>query len=93
MPNEMSKSDSSRIQSSQVRFRRGIHDTLTDLSWQAKAGGDMSSGGFSARAQGAGDRNANAGGNNNNNAGGGTGGNTGGFGAGNQQSNNAGSRK
>ncbi|KAI4605945.1 hypothetical protein J4E83_010371 [Alternaria metachromatica] len=31
-------------------------------SGQAKSGGDMSSGGFAARAQGAGDRNANAGG-------------------------------
>ncbi|RAH86021.1 hypothetical protein BO86DRAFT_406448 [Aspergillus japonicus CBS 114.51] len=41
MPNPMSKSDSSRIQSS-----------------QAKGGGDMSSGGFAARAQAAGDRHA-----------------------------------
>ncbi|KAI4641450.1 uncharacterized protein J4E79_011657 [Alternaria viburni] len=31
-------------------------------STQAKSGGDMSSGGFAARAQGAGDKNANAGG-------------------------------
>ncbi|KAI4913068.1 uncharacterized protein J4E92_009940 [Alternaria infectoria] len=31
-------------------------------SANAKSGGDMSSGGFAARAQGAGDRNANAGG-------------------------------
>ncbi|KAL2760352.1 hypothetical protein ACRALDRAFT_1073757 [Sodiomyces alcalophilus JCM 7366] len=41
---EMSKSDSSRIQSS-----------------QAKAGGDMTSSGFAARAQGAADRHAAAG--------------------------------
>ncbi|KAI0005247.1 hypothetical protein F4779DRAFT_52334 [Xylariaceae sp. FL0662B] len=40
---KMSKSDASRIQSS-----------------QAKSGGDMTSGGFAARAQSAGDRNQNA---------------------------------
>ncbi|KXH52982.1 hypothetical protein CSAL01_13584 [Colletotrichum salicis] len=44
MPNQVTKDDASRIQSS-----------------QAKGGKDMSSGGFAARAQGAGDRNANAG--------------------------------
>ncbi|KAK1459585.1 hypothetical protein CMEL01_02584 [Colletotrichum melonis] len=44
MPNQMTKDDASRIQSS-----------------QNKGGKDMSSGGFAARAQGAGDRNANAG--------------------------------
>ncbi|KAE9569955.1 hypothetical protein CGMCC3_g13996 [Colletotrichum fructicola] len=44
MPNQMSKSDASRIQAT-----------------QAQGGKDMSSGGFAARAQGAGDRNANAG--------------------------------
>ncbi|KAK0371835.1 hypothetical protein CLIM01_10804 [Colletotrichum limetticola] len=44
MPNQMTKDDASRIQSS-----------------QDKGGKDMSSGGFAARAQGAGDRNANAG--------------------------------
>ncbi|GAM88642.1 hypothetical protein ANO11243_066760 [Dothideomycetidae sp. 11243] len=42
MPNQMSQSDASRVQST-----------------QAKSGGDMSSSGFAARAQGAGDRNAN----------------------------------
>lgn len=34
---------------------------LTSLATQAKGGGDMSSGGFAARAQGAGDRNVNTG--------------------------------
>ncbi|KAG8407462.1 hypothetical protein J3459_018191 [Metarhizium acridum] len=41
MPNPMTKSDSSRVQSS-----------------QAKSGGDMSSSGFAARAQSAGDQRA-----------------------------------
>ncbi|KAI4605865.1 hypothetical protein J4E80_010398 [Alternaria sp. BMP 0032] len=49
----MSQSDASRIQSSQ---------DANILFTQAKSSGDMSSGGFAARAQGAGDRNANAGG-------------------------------
>ncbi|KAK1639979.1 hypothetical protein BDP81DRAFT_392009 [Colletotrichum phormii] len=44
MPNQVTKDDASRIQST-----------------QDKGGKDMSSGGFAARAQGAGDRNANAG--------------------------------
>ncbi|KAL1792462.1 hypothetical protein ACET3X_008969 [Alternaria dauci] len=39
----------------------GKSDTSRIQSTQAKSGGDMSSGGFAARAQGAGDRNANTG--------------------------------
>ncbi|KIW51742.1 hypothetical protein PV05_10428 [Exophiala xenobiotica] len=51
MSNQMTKSDASRIQSSQYRAHRRAS--------QAKSGSDMSSSGFAARAQSAGDRNAN----------------------------------
>jgi hypothetical protein len=65
--NPMSKGDASRIQSTQVSFSTIIHwfpswPRADVLFLQDKSGGDMSSGGFAARAQGAGDRNANAGG-------------------------------
>lgn len=38
-----------------------LKESLSDRLWQAQGGKDMSSGGFAARAQGAGDRNSNAG--------------------------------
>jgi hypothetical protein len=65
--NPMSKDDASRIQSTQVSSPTLIHWFLlcsrSDMLFlQDKSGGNMSSGGFAARAQGAGDRNANAGG-------------------------------
>ncbi|KAF5121111.1 hypothetical protein E5D57_013447 [Metarhizium anisopliae] len=62
--NQMTKSDSSRIQSSQSPE-------------QAKGGNDMSSGGFAARAQSAGDRH-----DNNQHPGSGNGGSKSGAGAG-----------
>ena len=64
MPSQqMEKSDSSRIQSSQViaiEFHPVFYVcSLDNISKQAKSGGDMSSRGFAARAQSAADRNNN----------------------------------
>lgn len=71
----MSQSDASRIQSAQVSaipFHAPV--CIDRTAWcEAKGGKDMSSSGFAARAQSAGDRNANA-------AGGGGGGSGGGGG-------------
>ncbi|UQC74755.1 uncharacterized protein CLUP02_01407 [Colletotrichum lupini] len=76
MPNQMTKDDASRIQSGQVRHFPPPPVVSTSLpeiirvlmpagrdsvKTMDKGGKDMSSGGFAARAQGAGDRNANAG--------------------------------
>ncbi|KAL6695761.1 hypothetical protein J3F84DRAFT_375163 [Trichoderma pleuroticola] len=52
---QMSKSDSSRIQSSQIH---SYTCTCIDSATRAKAGGDLSSSGFAARAQSAADRHA-----------------------------------
>jgi hypothetical protein len=61
-PNQMTKGDASRIQAGQVKITAPFMESVywTDqLASKAKAGGDMSSNGFSARAQSAGDRNSN----------------------------------
>jgi uncharacterized membrane protein YgcG len=61
-PNQMTKGDASRIQAGQVKFSAPFMESVywTDqLTSKAKAGGNMSSNGFSARAQSAGDRNSN----------------------------------
>lgn len=58
----MTKDDASRVQSSQVSLAHLLwkfEPSLTNRFSQAKAGNDMSSNGFAARAQSAGDRNAN----------------------------------
>jgi len=55
----MTKSDASRIQSSQVRVPLPWQYRAHRRASQAKSGSDMSSSGFAARAQSAGDRNAN----------------------------------
>jgi hypothetical protein len=66
---DMTKSDSRRVQSSQVSnlsiWNSNREYQLTKLL-QAKGGNDMSSNGFAARAQAAGDKHANS---NNGNAG------------------------
>ncbi|KAE8450644.1 hypothetical protein EG329_005988 [Mollisiaceae sp. DMI_Dod_QoI] len=102
---EMTKSDASRIQSTQVRSPHSslpqpdsilsgsklIYDTVS----QACNGRDMSSSGFASRAQSAGDRNANA--NVNANAGSGSGstatGGGGGGGGGSSGQQSGGNRK
>ena len=70
----MTKADSERIQSTQVRLPvepvSKVH-TNADATMKAQGGKDMSSGGFAARAQSAGDRNDNASTGNTSNAGGG----------------------
>ena len=58
--NQMSKSDSSRIQSSQVRPFPYSTSNIPLKLFQATGGKNMTSGGFAARAQSAGDRNANS---------------------------------
>ena len=58
----MTKGDASRIQAGQVKFSAPFMESVywTDqLASKAKAGADMSSNGFSARAQSVGDRNSN----------------------------------
>lgn len=63
--NQMTKDDAARIQSANVSNLQGDaqperkHLLTSDLT-QAKNDGDMSSSGFPARAQAAGDKNANA---------------------------------
>jgi hypothetical protein len=59
--NQMTKDDASRIQSTQVTLTIELTISISTNCSQAKSGGDMSSGGFAARAQGAGDKNANTG--------------------------------
>ena len=66
MSDKMTQSDASRIQSTQVRLVSTFEPLLcrlarTRLTDQAAGGKDMGSGGFAARAQGAGNRNSNAG--------------------------------
>jgi hypothetical protein len=56
---QMTQSDASRIQSSQVCWKSDSIPS-TDTRLQAQGGKDMSSEGFAARAQSAGDRNVNA---------------------------------
>ena len=68
----MSKDDAGRIQSSQVHaiFDFSPQEATmapranSSVQLQAKSGGDMGKGGFAARAQAAGHKNANATGNN-----------------------------
>lgn len=55
----MTQSDASRVQSTQVSFDFIFASNIIDLTLKARGGGNMSSSGFAARAQGAGDRNAN----------------------------------
>ena len=63
-PQPMTKSDAARIQSSQVSSCCVFSwpELTTCFNKQAQGGKDMSAGGFAARAQAAGDRNANSGG-------------------------------
>lgn len=73
----MTSSDASRIQGGQVRVTNlcgGRSGTQADIPLQAKSGGDMSSGGFAARAQSAAAHNANAGAGGGQNGGGQSGG-------------------
>ena len=61
-PNQMTKGDASRIQAGQVEFSAPFIESVywTDrFASKDKAGGEMCSNGFSARAQSAGDRNSN----------------------------------
>ena len=63
--NAMTSSNASRIQASQARlsFVLPAHNSSPTNTTQAKSGGDMSSGGFAARAQAAAATNANNAGN------------------------------
>jgi hypothetical protein len=67
MSNPMTKNDSSRIQSTQVRYIT-LHSYHRAYCLQARGGHDMSSSGFAARAQSAGDRHTNTGNQGSNNA-------------------------